>query len=83
MRTPLLGMVRAMNRTWNAIDWIAVAVVIVGGVNWGLVGFFDFNLVEALFGNNLSAIIYSLVGLAALYMIYSSIKVGQVTPRYI
>ena len=51
-----------------------------GGVNWGLVGAFDFNLVQTLFGNgSLSAIIYSLVGLSAIYMIYSSIKVGQTT----
>lgn len=69
-----------MRTTWNAIDWIAVALVIIGGVNWGLVGAFDFNLVQTLFGNgSLSAVIYSLVGLSAIYMIYSSIKVGQTT----
>lgn len=69
-----------MRTTWNAIDWIAVALVIIGGVNWGLVGAFDFNLVQTLFGSgSLSAIIYSLVGISAIYMIYSSIKVGQTT----
>jgi len=49
----------------------AVVLVIIGGLNWGLVGFFDWNLVDALFGEGsaLSRIIYAIVGLAALYMI--------------
>lgn len=49
----------------------AMVLVIIGGLNWGLVGFFDWNLVDALFGEGsaLARIIYALVGLAALYMI--------------
>jgi len=49
----------------------AVVLVIIGGLNWGLVGFFDWNLVDGLFGEGsaLSRIIYAVVGLAALYMI--------------
>jgi uncharacterized membrane protein YuzA (DUF378 family) len=49
----------------------AVVLVIIGGLNWGLVGFFDWNLVDAIFGEGsaLSRIIYAVVGLAALYMI--------------
>ena len=35
----------------NAIDWIAYTLTIVGGLNWGLVGAFDFNLVAAIFGD--------------------------------
>jgi len=56
----------------NALDWIAVILVIVGGLNWGLVGLFKFDLVAAIFGDmsTLSRIVYDLVGLAALYMIY-------------
>jgi len=56
----------------NALDWIAVILVIVGGLNWGLVGLFKFDLVAAIFGDMslLSRIIYDLVGLAALYMIF-------------
>ncbi len=59
-------------RKMNALDWIAVILVIVGGLNWGLVGFFNFDLVAAIFGDMslLSRIVYGLVGLAALYMIY-------------
>lgn len=56
----------------TAINWIAIVLVIVGGLNWGLVGFFDWNLVGALFGNmsGLSRTVYGLVGIAALWMIY-------------
>lgn len=50
---------------------IALILVIVGGLNWGLVGAFDFNLVETLFGeaSALSRIVYILVGLAAVYLL--------------
>ena len=53
----------------NPIDWIVFVLVVIGGLNWGLVGLFKFNLVEALFSANstLSMIVYVLVGLAALY----------------
>ena len=55
----------------RALYMTAVVLVIIGGLNWGLVGFFDWNLVDALFGEDsaLSRIIYAIVGLAALYMI--------------
>lgn len=54
----------------NAMDWVALVLVIVGGLNWGLVGFFKFDLVCALFGDmsGLSRVVYALVGLSALYM---------------
>ncbi|HII81549.1 MAG TPA: DUF378 domain-containing protein [Methanosarcina sp.] len=60
----------------NPVDLIALILVIVGGLNWGLVGLFDFNLVDAIFGvgSTLSRIVYILVGLAALYMIYFTIR---------
>jgi uncharacterized membrane protein YuzA (DUF378 family) len=56
----------------NALDWIALVLVIIGGLNWGLVGLLDLDLVAAIFGEGsaISRIIYILVGLAALYMIY-------------
>jgi uncharacterized membrane protein YuzA (DUF378 family) len=56
----------------SALDWIVVILVIIGGLNWGLVGFFNFNLVDAIFGmmSVVSRIIYALVGLSALYMIF-------------
>lgn len=50
------------------LDTIAFILVIVGGLNWGLVGIADFNLVTYLFGSlGLEKIIYILVGLAAVY----------------
>lgn len=53
------------------LDYTALTVAIIGAVNWGLVGFFDFNLVAFLFGSMswLSRIIYALVGLCGLYLI--------------
>lgn len=56
----------------SALDWICLILVIVGGLNWGLIGAFSFDLVKAIFGGipMLVTIIYDLVGLAALYMIY-------------
>jgi len=49
---------------------IAIILVIVGGLNWGLVGLFNFDLVAAIFGamSSLSRIVYTLVGLAAIYI---------------
>lgn len=54
------------------LSYIALTLVIVGSINWGLIGLLDFNLVDALFGTDsfLSSLIYSLVGLAGLYSFY-------------
>ena len=57
----------------SALDWIALILVIIGALNWGLVGFFNYDLVGAIFGGTsatVSRVIYALVGLSALYMIY-------------
>jgi hypothetical protein len=53
------------------LNVIALILVIVGGINWGLVGVADFDLVASLFGemSMISKIVYDLVGLAALYSI--------------
>lgn len=53
------------------LDYTALAVTIIGAVNWGLIGFFNFNLVGFLFGYEswLSRIIYMLVGICGLYLI--------------
>lgn len=55
----------------KALDCTALTIAIIGAVNWGLVGFFDFNLVAFLFGSMswISRIIYALVGLCGLYLI--------------
>ena len=53
----------------KTIDVIAAVLVVIGGLNWGLVGFANFDLVATLFGDAspLSRIVYALVGLAALF----------------
>ncbi len=53
------------------LNLITLVLVIVGGVNWGLVGFFDFDLVAAIFGEGsfLARAVYSLVGLSALWQL--------------
>jgi uncharacterized membrane protein YuzA (DUF378 family) len=63
----------------SAMDWIAMILLIIGGLNWGLVGAFDFDLVAAIFGpmTLLSRLIYVLVGLAALYAIYMTVRLGR------
>lgn len=63
----------------NAVDWIAMILLMVGGVNWGLVGLFDVNLVAALFGemSTLSRMVYALVGLAALWCVFTVTKLRR------
>jgi len=54
----------------NIVDIIALILLIVGGLNWGLVGLLSFDLVATIFGvaSVLSNIVYMLVGLAAIYV---------------
>jgi len=55
-------------RDLNFLDWIVIILVVIGGLNWGLIGFFNFNLVEAVFGTGTFVrIVYALVGIAAIY----------------
>ena len=58
----------------NVIDWVALVLVLVGGLNWGLVGLFNFDLVATLFGvaSIVSKIVYVLVGVSAVYMIFKA-----------
>ena len=55
----------------KVIDTIALILVIIGAINWGLVGLFEFNLVDTLFGSLsvISRIIYILVGISGLWSI--------------
>ena len=75
-------MARAMtSRPMSAIDWIAMVLLIVGGLNWGLVGLFQFDLVAAIFGEMtlLSRIVYIAVGLSALWSLYTAAKLSSAT----
>ena len=57
----------------STIDWITFTLVIVGGLNWGLVGLLNMNLVNLIFGSIpvLEKVVYILVGLSALYAIWT------------
>lgn len=55
----------------KAFDVLFLVVLLIGGINWGLVGFFGFNLIDAIFGTGaFSRIIYAIVGLSALYAVF-------------
>jgi len=63
----------------NAMDWVAFILVIIGALNWGLVGAFNYNLVDSIFGigSVIARIIYVLVGLSALYLLATSGKMKK------
>lgn len=65
-------------RSLNWLDWVCLILLIVGGLNWGLVGIFDFNFVSLITGNAniIERIIYILVGLSSLYVIGAMLKKG-------
>ena len=54
----------------KALHMVAFALLVVGGVNWGLVGLFQFNLVESLLGSmpTVEMVVYVLVGLSGVYI---------------
>ena len=60
----------------RAINLLTLFLLIVGGLNWGLVGLFDFDLVAALFGemSALSRLVYVLVGASALWQLIPLVK---------
>lgn len=62
------GTTTTRSSSFNAVAITALVLLIVGGLNWGLVGLFNFDLVAALFGDmtTLSRIVYVLVGLSAI-----------------
>lgn len=55
----------------KALDCTALTIAIIGAINWGLIGFFSFDLVAFIFGNLswVSRIIYAIVGICGLYLI--------------
>lgn len=63
-------------RRYSVLEWIALVLIIVGAINWGLVGLFGFNLVEAIFqsGSLITNLIYVLVGIAGLYELVMLVK---------
>ena len=65
----------------KTLDGLVAILLIVGGLNWGLVGVFNFDLVAAIFGASsiLARIVYAVVGLCALYYL---VEWGAIRRRY-
>lgn len=55
----------------SALDWLALILLVIGGLNWGLVGILDFDLVASIFGDmsTIARIVYAVVGLSAIYIL--------------
>jgi uncharacterized membrane protein YuzA (DUF378 family) len=79
-----------MTNRLNGLDWTALILTVIGAINWGLVGFFNFDLVRAIFGTGASAtavvsvfsrVIFAIVGLAGLYSIYTLTKISSMQAR--
>jgi uncharacterized membrane protein YuzA (DUF378 family) len=71
--------VREGHSVMSALDYIAMALLIIGGLNWALVGLSDVDLVASLFGAGSPAtrLVYVLVGIAALYSIWTAMKMAR------
>ncbi|MEI3266512.1 DUF378 domain-containing protein [Frisingicoccus sp.] len=56
-----------MERNW--LDIVCLILIIIGAINWGLIGFFNFDLVSVIFGNMsmITRIIFAVVGIAGIY----------------
>ena len=69
-----------MLKSMKRADAVAAVLVVIGAVNWGLVGLFQLDLVAAIFGMNfgqtstLSSVVYTLVGLAGLWLAVSAVR---------
>jgi uncharacterized protein len=76
----LPGMAQARdNDGLSALSWISIVLAVIGAINWGLVGLFNFNVVAAVFGtmSAITRVIYVLVGLAGLYLISLAVRLGN------
>jgi uncharacterized protein len=71
----------------NPLEWIAAVVLIVGGLNWGLVGLFQFDLVAWIFGeefgvtNAATRTVYIIVGIAAIYTLIGLLRMEAMTAQ--
>ena len=63
----------------KALDYTVLLLVVIGAINWGLVGFFKFDLVKTLFGDLtlFSRIIYAVIGLCGLYALSFFGRIGK------
>lgn len=68
----------------KALNLVTLVLVIIGGINWGLVGVANFNFIAAIFGDGsaLARIVYVIVGLSALWQIMPLIAASQTDEAY-
>ena len=63
---------RASGRSaMSTLDYLAMALLIVGGLNWAMVGLFDTNVLSDVFGSDATDVVYTIVGIAALMLVPS------------
>ena len=67
----------------STLQKICLCITIIGGINWGLVGLLDYNLVDSLFGEGsvIAKVIYVLVGISALFAITTVVKLAKKTDQ--
>lgn len=65
-----------MNKFLNVLQGVCYILIVIGAINWGLIGFFNFNLVEFIFQNStlISRIIYDIIGISAIISIILTLK---------
>ncbi|HSX26889.1 MAG TPA: DUF378 domain-containing protein [Chlamydiales bacterium] len=65
-----------MMKKYDTIDVIAVVLLLIGGLNWGFIGFFRWDVLASVFGemSTFTRVVYDLIGLAALWRIYCWIR---------
>ncbi|HLB52135.1 MAG TPA: DUF378 domain-containing protein [Chlamydiales bacterium] len=63
----------------RVLDLIAVIILIIGGLNWGLIGLFEWNFIGSVFGyvTTFSRTLYTIIGIAAIYKIINFAKKGK------
>jgi len=71
----------------NPLEWLAALILIVGGLNWGLVGLFEYDLVAEIFGeefgttNWASRLVYIIVGASAIYTLMGLLRMEAMTTK--
>lgn len=63
----------------NGLDKLSYVLVVIGGLNWGLIGFFKYSLVDKIFSEGLARVIYGAVGVAALWMLLKMVMMMNET----
>ena len=63
----------------STFNWVALIIIIVGAINWGLVGLFKIDIIKVIFGDMtiFARMLYIIVGLAGLYLLILSFKLGK------